>query len=310
MADEKGHVVSFGRGGPANTNFIRASSARRALSHAVERALSSFDTRIETAVISGPHLPDTTVGDVIRVSGAQNTIVTDEFESALAAGLYRTNASGVVVVSGTGSICKGRNAAGETRLAGGWGPLVGDEGSGYDLAREAVKAVIKAHDGRGESTKLSEFVLSHFGITEIQDLKRRLYRPPIKRHAFAMLAAHLTTAAKDGDKVALEILKTGAARLRQLAAPVVRALFRPEESFPIILSGGVLRQGSIIAESLISELTDLWPHATVFVPQLPPVTGTIIIGLDSLGVRITQEVVNTLRTSGHSLGDSAKHSTA
>ncbi len=64
--------------------------------------------------------------------------------------------AGVVVISGTGSICYGKDGNGTSAMAGGWGPIAGDEGGGVSIARRALQAIAKASDGRGEPTKLSE----------------------------------------------------------------------------------------------------------------------------------------------------------
>lgn len=302
LADESGRILSVGCGGPANTNFVSSKSAQSAVERTLARALKSFGREVEAAVIAGPHLPPTTLAVVARHAGTENVIVTDEFETALAAAFPTTvgqdpqqhdaQRRGVVIMSGTGSFCKGRNAAGAEKYAGGWGPLVGDEGSGYDLAREALGAVVRASDGRGGETMLTELVLSHLKLGNVQELKKRLYAPPIKRHKLSELARHVFTAAQAGDGVAAEILRTGGIRLAQLASPVLLGLFGASERFPVALSGGILREESIMTATVTSEVKKVRPHADVFAPALQPVTGAVIIGLESIGVQIESKVIN------------------
>ncbi len=301
LADERGRILSVGCGGPANKNFVSSKSAQSAVERALARALKSFDHKVEAAVVAGPHLPPTTLAVVARHAGTENVIAADEFEIALAAALPGTEGRhGVVIMSGTGSFCKGRNAEGAEEYAGGWGPLVGDEGSGYDLARDALAAVVRASEGRGGETMLTELMLSHFKLGDVQELKKRLYAPPIKRHKLAALARHVFTAAQAGDEVAAEILRTGGVRLAQLASPVLLGLFGARERFPVALSGGILREESVMTATVTSEVKKIRPRADVFAPAFQPVTGAVIIALESIGVRIDSEVIENLNKSSSS----------
>lgn len=299
LADESGHILTDGCGSPANTNFVSSKSAQSAVEHVLARALKSFDRKIEAAVIAGPHLPPTALAVVVRRAGTENVVVTDEFEIALAAAIPEKESRsrqrrGVVIMSGTGSFCKGRNAEGAEKYVGGWGPLVGDEGSGYDLAREALAAVVRASEGRGGETMLTELILSHLKLGSVQELKKRLYAPPIKRHKFAELARCVFTAAQAGDGVAVEILRTGGVRLARLASPVLLGLFGKNERFLVALSGGILREESIMTATVSSEVKRIRPRADVFSPALQPVTGAVIIGLESIGVQIDSAVIDNL----------------
>src|SRR5438128_1339137 len=92
---------------------------------------------------------------------------------ALVAGAQ--DAPGIVIVSGTGSIAYGRNANGEAARAGGWGHMIGDEGSGYWIGREALTAVMRAADGRGPATGLSDDILAYFQVTDVSHLPRIVY---------------------------------------------------------------------------------------------------------------------------------------
>ncbi len=295
IADEDGHIQSVGWGGPANTNFVSQKSAQHALERALTRALQSYDRILEMAVISGPHLPPAQHEILSKHAAMKQTLFIDEFEASLAAGIQRTGGWGIVIVSGTGSFCKGRNAAGEERYAGGWGPLIGDEGSGYDLAIEALTALARARDGRGPETALTEMILSHIKIRKTEELKKYLYSPPKRRHILAGFARHVFAAAEQGDTVAAEILRTGGRRLAQLASPVVQQLFGTHDQFPVVLGGGALRENTILAYELTSEIKRLRPQADVFVSRLQPLTGAVIIGLDAIGVNIDPQIITNLQ---------------
>jgi len=292
-------MLSFALAGPANANFVSAKEAEAAVDEALSEALAPIDRPVDVAVITGAHLPASAHDALSRRAGSAGVIRTDEFEACLAAGLCATpqkepGRSGVVVMAGTGSFCKGRGAAGREAYAGGWGPLIGDEGSGYDIARLALTAVAMAADARGEKTALTEMALSHFAIRDAADLKKVLYAPPIRRHELAEFAECVFRAADLGDIVAGEILNEAGMRLARLAEPVLRKLFGSDESFPVALCGGVLTGESAVSRALRAEIAQIRPRAQINLAALQPVMGTIVIGLDSIGAQIDSQAMRNL----------------
>jgi N-acetylglucosamine kinase len=295
VVDERGKILSFGLGGPANRLFVPDESARTAIGDALSQALTSPALEVAELVVAGPHLPPGSLDLIARHIKKEAVINTDEFEVSLAAGTQKSGGWGVVVAAGTGSFCKGCNPACEEEYAGGWGPLIGDEGSGYEIAKEALAAITAAHDGRANDTSLTQDILRAIEIREIVDLKTFMYNPPIGRHQLARLAPYVFAAAEKGDEVATTILENAGNRLAELAEPVVSRLFRPDEQFPVILTGGVMREGSILVRTLISEIKKIRPAADVYVSPLLPLLGTVIIGLDSIGVTIDSDVLDNLK---------------
>jgi N-acetylglucosamine kinase-like BadF-type ATPase len=174
---------------------------------------------------------------------------------------------------------------------------MGDEGSGYDIAREIVTAVAKSADGRGEETRLTEMVKAHFKVKEPGELKKALYDPPIARHALAGLAKCAFQAAHMGDTVAIAILRDAGRRLVGLSRPVVKGLFQPGEGFSFILSGGVLEDESEVSHTLHAEITDLCPDADIIQASLQPVIGAIVICLDAHGFEVNERITRNLEQS-------------
>src|SRR5204862_1881072 len=103
-----------------------------------------------------------------RIGYKATILIVNDALIALQAGIG--DAPGIVVVSGTGSIAYGRNAQGEAARAGGWGHVLGDEGSGYWIGRLALRAVVRHADGRGRATRLTPLLLGHFGLTGAAEL--------------------------------------------------------------------------------------------------------------------------------------------
>src|SRR5262249_21968749 len=102
---------------------------------------------------------------------------------------------GVALICGTGSLAWGRNALGQTARSGGWGYLIGDEGSGYAIARAAVAAAMRAADGRGQPTAILELLLKKFGVASPPELVERIYAPEFKREQLATLCTLVFDAA-------------------------------------------------------------------------------------------------------------------
>jgi N-acetylglucosamine kinase-like BadF-type ATPase len=177
---------------------------------------------------------------------SSHTVINDA-ELALAAGT--DEGWGVGVVCGTGSICVGRNRAGRTARADGWGFILGDEGSGYALGRAAMRAVMRAYDGRGPATLLTEGVLAHWSLPNPEALITVVYIEDASPARIASLASVVNQAADAGDGVALEILRVGGNGLACTIGAVVRNL-EMEGPVPCALAGGVITGSRMMAAFL------------------------------------------------------------
>jgi N-acetylglucosamine kinase-like BadF-type ATPase len=145
---------------------------------------------------------------------------------------------GICLVAGTGSIAVGRDAHGHTARAGGWGHVMGDEGSGYDLGRRALQAVAKAADGRGPRTALQDAVLRAWALHVPEELMGRVY-PQEDTRVVAGLAPIVFQVAADGDEVARLLIEEAASELPAIVLAVARKLAF-EGPLPLALTGGLL----------------------------------------------------------------------
>ena len=145
---------------------------------------------------------------------------------------------GILVLSGTGSAACGINASGELAHSGGWGYLLGDEGSGYWLGLETLKAVARAADGREKKTKLFVETLANLKISDPDELITWLYAPEPNNRKIAKMASLVLSAASHGDSVANKIIESGAEHLYQLYMSVVKRLNFADP--PVMFAGGLL----------------------------------------------------------------------
>ncbi|PYR06345.1 MAG: ATPase, partial [Acidobacteria bacterium] len=208
LADERGMIVSEGRGPGANLLAAGELGVEKVLHEVMETAIG--DRAITPAAIclgiAGVDREDEarTVRAIMRRIGYKSRVlVVNDALIALVAGAQ--DAPGIVIIAGTGSIVYGRNAAGEAARAGGWGHMIGDEGSGYWIGREALAAVMRAADGRGPATQLGGDILAHFAVDDESRLPRIVYDRDQPRMSVAALGPIVERAAELGDAVATRI---------------------------------------------------------------------------------------------------------
>jgi glucosamine kinase len=146
---------------------------------------------------------------------------------------------GIVLIAGTGSIALGVDRHGNTARAGGWGYLIGDEGSGYDLGRRAIRAAARSADGRAIQTSLLPALLAHWGLDQPLQLIDQVYRER-DRAAIAGCARLVFDAAEAWDPVATRLVQSGAAELASAAAAVEKVLDFAGADVPLVLAGSLL----------------------------------------------------------------------
>ena len=180
------------------------------------------------------------IAALLRHRTGARVAVGDDTDAALA-GAFR-GAPGIVVIAGTGSGAAGRDAAGRTVRVGGHGYLLGDEGGGYWIGRQAVGAALRAADGTGPPTELTELVRRAFD--SLTGAEQQVHSNPTDRDLLARLVPLVTAAAgagPAGDPVAVRILAEAAGHLVALAT-AVRARLGP---LPVAGVGGIFRCGPV-----------------------------------------------------------------
>lgn len=162
---------------------------------------------------------------------------------------------GIVVVAGTGSICFGRNAEDQTVRAGGWGHIFSDEGSGWGVATDGLRAYANAVDGVSRPTGLVEAFKAHFNITDPFTVINRVYAPDMTKGDIADLARIVMATATDGDDVALSVLRHHAVALSACVAAVARRLAFTG-AVDLALVGGLLRHNDIYRRLTIDAINE------------------------------------------------------
>lgn len=287
-----GEVVGAGRGGPSD-HFHGPGGVeknRRAIHDAVNSALTNAGAD-PTEVISiglgltgAPSGGDqgTIVEEIVReiVPAATITIVPDYITNLAGAAGGET---GVVLIAGGGSIGYGVTADGHEALAGGFGYLLGDEGSAFAIGLAAIAAACRAEDRRGEPTSLRVAVLAHFGIAAMRTIPRVVYQAGFPRERIALLAPAVAAAAQQGDPAARRIMATAGAELASIALGVIRQLFRPGDAVAVYLTGGVFAAGEPLLGPFRGALHEGWPASEARLPRFPPAVGGVVLAARAIG---------------------------
>lgn len=280
VTDGEFRVLAEGRSGPSN--FLRVG---------LEAAVAAVDEAVSLALVEAGVAPEEVPVSGIGLAGVDHPSLRAKMFHALkraltvpaillvgdarAAAAGATNLQpGIVIIAGTGSIAYGVNAEGRTARSGGWGPVMGDEGSGYDIARHALAAVANAVDGRSAPTSLTVAVCHHFGVAAPEDLPAVVYDPTrTSQSDIAKVAEIVVREAKAGDGVALAILDNAGRDLGRAVVAVVRKLSLERESFQVAYVGGVFGAGALILDPLRETVLEVAPRASFILPIFGPAVG-------------------------------------
>ncbi len=287
IGDETGRIVGEGIGGPCNHATAEEGRAKleSAIRDSVGRACAqaSLDPeriRFEAACFGmsgGPDDKQTIVANLVR---AGKLIVTTDAEIALS-GATGTG-QGIIVIAGTGSIAFGRNAAGTLVRAGGWGYIFGDEGSAFDIVRQALRAALRMEEGWGPQTALRSMFLEATGARDMNGALHRFYTPEWPRVRVAALAPKVDELALAGDSLALDILNGAAMQLATLTASVRTQLWKTGEPVAIAYGGGVFQSGRVLQRFRM--VLELDPGNSAGPPKHGPAEGALLEAYRAAGI--------------------------
>ena len=274
--DERGKVISTAEYGPLNLNGtdreILDSTLRDVVAHLLQMEAQGFVLAGLTVATAGSSHPQCrpVLEAGLRGAGYHGPFdVRGDHEAALRGAV---GATGAVLIAGTGSICYGRNSRGQTARAGGWGYLLDDEGSGYALGREILRAVLRAGDGRADPTLLTAMVEAHFGVEGSAGMMGRAYDSRQGKANIASLAPLLQPAWDRGDPAAQQIGFRAVEELALLCSVVLNRLSL--QAGPLALAGGVLTHTPALQQELTISLQQSFPKLQVVAPKRDAAWGT------------------------------------
>lgn len=294
LATLDGILRGVGHGGPIRHHeepdaerFVRE-SLLGSVNEAMGGAANGDTVAISCLAMTG----STAIADrVIReiVSAQRYLALESDTFAALASGT--AGGGGIGLIAGTGTVALARGRRGDDVLLGGWGWLLGDEGGGFWIALEALKAAARDVDGTGPHTDLTHELADRLGQPDMRGVYNLVTGTRLDRTAIAALTTRVVAIAEGGDRLAARILDSAADHLADLVvATVVASPFLEPDERLIVPSGGVLRPGGWVLNRLIEQLAARTPGFPVVVPQVPPVIGAYFLALAAYGIQIDHDL--------------------
>jgi N-acetylglucosamine kinase-like BadF-type ATPase len=289
IADEQGHALAQIQGKATNPHVVGFDTAAVTLSQLIQGLCS--DVRCDPAeirsVVAGvagvgreadrKRLREDLAG-ILEPDGIRLHTVGIETDARIALEAAFGGASGVILIAGTGSIVMGKTARGDIVSVGGWGRILGDEGGGYFIGREALMAVVQELDGRGSAGRLREFISRQLKWETRDQIIAAVYQD---RTDLARLAPIVIEAAAANDLVAQRILQRAATLLVEQARVVVMQMGILKK-VGLVMLGGLAAQDSLYANVLHLKIFKLLPQVDVRAPIHPPANGAVQMALERL----------------------------
>jgi N-acetylglucosamine kinase-like BadF-type ATPase len=288
IADANGRVLGMGRSGPCN--HVAASEARnkfiRIIAQCVGEARRAAslepDSPFEGACLGfsgGPADKDAIIAEILNI---KHRFVTHDGLIALTGAT--SGAPGVITIGGTGSISFGRNAQGRMGRVGGWGFIFGDEGGGFDIVRQALRATLRMEEGWGPQTALHPLLLDAGQARNANELLHKFYTPDFPRDKVAALTPIIERAANEGDIIAADLLSVAAQQLAASSAACRRMIFDDNEPARISWVGGVFKIGAVLER--FKTLTESNTLNRVGPPDHGPAAGSLLEAYRAAGLAL------------------------
>jgi N-acetylglucosamine kinase-like BadF-type ATPase len=280
-------TLHFARAGPSNEDAVGPKAAVRALLDVADAAIDRAGITqgaLARTVLAIAGTDTDAIARHVREARTEDWIVVNDVVAAWAAA---TGAEpGVGAISGTGSNVFGVGPDGRSWRAGGWGHLLGDEGSGYWLGIESIRAALHDRDGTGPATALSSAAREFFAADSVEAIAARVYSKPLTKGEIAAFATETAKLAAAGDGVARALYERGAAELGRQIAVVIRKTGLDEASsgeFPVGLIGSAFKAGAVFVEPLCAVIGAAAPLARVAVVEMAPVGGSLLLAARACG---------------------------
>jgi N-acetylglucosamine kinase-like BadF-type ATPase len=300
IGDASGRVLGSGSGGPCN--HVGTAEGRGKLVGALTASVGEACARagLEFATVcfeaacfgmsGGPQDKAAIISETLRIG---RLVTTDDAVIALAGAT--AGEPGIITIAGTGSIAFGRDAAGRGVRVGGWGYIFGDEGAGFDIARQALRAALRWEEGWGQQTSLHAILLYATGTRSANQTMHLFYTDEWPRSRVARLARLVDRAAMEGDLVAREILLAAGQQLAMLAASVRQQLWRPGEPVRLAYIGGVFRSALLLERFRL--LVEMDEGNRCGPPVYGPAAGALLEAYRAAGLRPNLSNVPELKSS-------------
>ena len=298
LATSAGEILGTGQGGPAN--HIHEPGGMERMQHSLHDAVfAAFEqagiapVAVESAcfgMTGGAEFVPQAAPKFIetRRLSAVHDVVTALAGASLAS-------PGIVVIAGTGAIAYGRSIDGLEAKADGWGYLMGDEGSAYDIGLKVLRAAAQAEDKRGVDTLLRVYMPRFWRKADLAEVRAALYSDQMTRADIASLSWVAYCAAESHDQVARELLANAGRSLAQSAKSVIDRLSSNGQNLAVYPTGGVFRAGQWVLDPFAASLKQSAPDTEIRPSAFPQVVGALLLAQQQIDQAIDEPFIERLR---------------
>jgi N-acetylglucosamine kinase-like BadF-type ATPase len=302
IVDETGRALGFGESGPGNHESVGYDGMFQSMHGGIHQALHSAGLKKEDLTGAGfgvagydwPSENDATASVIDRLGlNAPYKFVNDAVPGLVAGS---EEGWGVVVVSGTGSNCRGwdREHKREGRVTG-HGVLMGEGAGGTELMHRCMQVIGYSWSKRIPKTALADAIVAHVGAKDLEDLMRGYTTYEYQIHANA--APIVFRVAEQGDQVALDLIHWAGVELGEMANAVIRQLEFENLAFDVVMTGSMFEGGAMLIDPMRETIHKLAPKARLVRLSAPPVIGAAILGMEAGGMAITSEIRKAMKES-------------
>lgn len=293
IGDENGHILAHTVGPSSNIQGNSPQTVLHTLTTCIEQVLQATkgDALDVQTIYLGLAGADREHDRIFIRNLFQQTpyskkiVITNDAEAALAAGTWAE--PGLLLIAGTGSIlyrvAKNRE---DNFRKGGWGYLFGDEGSGFAIGQQAIRAVLQAYDGRGSATTLTEALLTHYGVKHPVELIHLYQMTPIVTH-IASCSRIVLQQAEEGDAVARNIISQAEDALLALIDATVEEMSIENEK--LVLHGGLFTN-HYFKNEFLQKLQQRTIYLQIEYASVPAVVGAYLLALKTQNIPITEQI--------------------
>ncbi|HQV70428.1 MAG TPA: BadF/BadG/BcrA/BcrD ATPase family protein [Thermoflexales bacterium] len=286
LVDDRMNVLGYGAGGELRHLVAHGGRERHvsALRACIAQAFAQAGLPIQPVAaiglgLSGVSGPESPLAEMAReympdVIDAKVVVVESDAYTALLGA--HGGKPGAIAIAGTGSNAMGINAAGQVKRAGGWGWLLGDEGSAMRIGHDGLVAALQYWDRIGEPTTMLKAFQTHFNAINMRLIVASVYSADFWAKGFATLAEVVSRCATDGDAIARNVIEQNGAELARQVDAVVRQLAHPSP-LPVSPMGGAFEHVFGLRAAFDGALVRLGSPCVVTPPQAPPMFGAAIL---------------------------------
>jgi len=290
IGSENGKILGRGESGSSNYHNIGTTAASMAIKRAVTEAQKQARIRwsnpeiavVALAAVDSPRDRATALRFVRAAKIARTNIVVHDSVAALHAATH--GRPGIIVISGTGCVAAGINKAGNYVRAGGWGCLIDDEGSAYDIGIKALRSAFRMLDGRAPKTKLASMLKRRFRVKTLEDALSLVYSNKFGVDGIAGLTP-LVSKLASSDRVCRGILNDAGVSLAELTCVVAKELRMKRDPLAITLVGGTFKAGRYLLQPFQARVRKECPLAKVEIMNIEPVLGAFSLAVFELQTR-------------------------